>query len=491
MQLFKFFSSIIWLILLISGFLFAGEAPLSEASEECLSCHEQVHPGIVKQWQESRHALITPKDALQKSKLARRVSSKNIPSGMQNHAVGCFECHGINPEQHADTFEHNGYQIHVVVTPKDCATCHAQEVKEYSDNNMSEAYSILMDNKVYMQLVHSVNDLTVTKENLKKMNHPSLDTDKESCLYCHGTKVKVEGKLSKETDFGEMEFPRLSGWPNQGVGRINPDGSKGSCTSCHSRHDFSIAMARKPATCSECHKGPDVPAYKVYKVSKHGNIYSSQYHNWDFEAVPWVAGRDFTAPTCATCHVSLITDGDGNVVAERTHRFNDRLAWRIFGAPYATAHPKSPDLAKITNKAGLQLTAELDGTPVENYLISAEEQQVRDSKMKQICLSCHSSNWVDNHFAGLEHTIKETNARTRSATMLMQEIWKQGLADPSNMFDEVIERDWTNLWLFYENSNRFTLAMGGGGDYSVFAGGRYQSSVELMRLHEFLKNHSK
>ena len=62
---------------------------------------------------------------------------------------------------------------------------------------------------------------------------------------------------------------------------------------------FSIEMARKPSTCKECHVGPDVPAAKVYASSKHGNIYSAMHKTWDFEAVPWKIGEDFTAPTCA------------------------------------------------------------------------------------------------------------------------------------------------------------------------------------------------
>lgn len=114
-------------------------------------------------------------------------------------------------------------------------------------------------------------------------------------------------------------FPSFPADLIKGVGRVNPDGSKGSCSACHARHQFSIEMARKPYTCSECHQGPDVPAYKVYSVSKHGNIFSSVGKEWDFNAVPWRVGKDFTAPTCATCHVSLLTTEEGEVIVERTH----------------------------------------------------------------------------------------------------------------------------------------------------------------------------
>ncbi len=73
--------------------------------------------------------------------------------------------------------------------------------------------------------------------------------------------MEVKGLKSRETSQGEMSFPVLTGWPSQGVGRVNPDGSLGSCSACHSRHGFSIEVARKPYACSKCHKGPDVPAY--------------------------------------------------------------------------------------------------------------------------------------------------------------------------------------------------------------------------------------
>ena len=33
-------------------------------------------------------------------------------------------------------------------------------------------------------------------------------TDKDACLYCHGTKITVDGTYIKETDFGELTFPK-------------------------------------------------------------------------------------------------------------------------------------------------------------------------------------------------------------------------------------------------------------------------------------------
>lgn len=464
---------------------------ISSETQECLDCHTDIHPGIVASWQNSRHYKITVIDALKKSKLESRVSSTKIDSALLKTTVGCYECHSLNTDKHSDSFEHNGYQINIVVSSDDCAACHEEESDQYSENLMAHAYSNLVDNAVYMQLAESVNNPHSFIENKIVIGKSDSLTNYESCLYCHGTKVEVSGSEIRDTDFGELEFPVLEGWPNQGIGRVNPDGSLGACTSCHPRHDFSIETARKPHTCSECHKGPDVPAYKVYEVSKHGNIYNSKSHEINFENVPWTVGKDFTTPTCAACHVSLIVAPDETVIAERTHKFNDRLAWRLFGVPYAHPHPVNADLSNVKNSVDLPLITELDGTPVSEFVISKEEQEKRNSNMKSLCYSCHSSQWVNNHFERLDNTIERTNELTYEATKVLIELWNndaaKGLPQKSNIFDEEVERLWTDLWLFHTNSARFTSAMAGGGDYGVYADGRYQATEKLYKLYEKLK----
>ena len=274
--------SLVWVIMLLSVLSLsvqAQELRLSEQTEECLGCHSELHPGLVASWMRSRHSKVSPAEALQKPELQRRVSSVDIETELQQTAVGCYECHSLRTDQHADSFDHNGFQINIIVSPADCATCHVTEADQYTRNIMSHAYGNLVDNTLYRDLTQVVNNhYSFTKEQLTIGAGDKL-TEYESCLYCHGTKVEVTGIVTRDTDFGELDFPVLDGWPNQGVGRINPDGSKGACTSCHSRHAFSIEMARKPFTCSECHKGPDVPAYKVYEVSKHGNIFNLSRQN--------------------------------------------------------------------------------------------------------------------------------------------------------------------------------------------------------------------
>jgi hypothetical protein len=463
---------------------------ITESTEACLTCHITLHPGIVAEWKKSRHANVIPAEGLKRPKLERRISNEKVSDKIANFVVGCAECHTMSSEKHKDSFDHNGFKVHIVVTPSDCATCHPIEVQQYGKNLMSHAYGNLINNTLYRSLIDSVNGIQ-SFENMKiTLKSPDLETNLDSCLYCHGSELKVKGIKARKTAMGEMEFPVLSGWPNQGVGRLNPDGSKGSCVSCHTRHQISIEMARNPYTCSECHKGPDVPAYKVYEVSKHGNIHSTLGKGWNFNAVPWTVGKDFTAPTCATCHASLIVNEAGEVIAERTHQMNDRNAWRLFGLIYAHAHPKSPDVTVIKNRAGLPLPTELTGEPVAKYLIDAKEQEKRREAMQKICLSCHGQGWVDGQWARFENTIKTTNEMTQTATKILLTAWEKGaakgLAQKDSIFNEAIEKKWVEQWLFFANSSRFASAMMGA-DYGVFANGRWYLSKNIQEMIDWLE----
>jgi hypothetical protein len=336
--------------------------------------------------------------------LGRKISAKEVPEGLQSVVVGCAECHTLRPETHKDTFEHNDYKVHVVVSPRDCGTCHTLEAAQYDRNLMANAHENLLNNDVYQLLIQSINSTPVLEADKIVLKPSNAATNAEACLYCHGVRLKFKGTATRETDHGDMAFPVIEGWPNQGTGRINLDGSRGACSSCHTRHMFSIEMARKPHTCKECHVGPDVPAFKVYSTSKHGNIYSTHNRSWDFKGVPWTVGKDFTAPTCATCHVSLLVDTDGAVVVERTHEIKNRLPYRIFGLIYAHSHPKEADTTIIKNKDGLPLPTDFGGGWANKYLLDKKERNMARTAMQAACLSCHDRSWVDGHWKRFENT---------------------------------------------------------------------------------------
>jgi len=459
---------------------------VSDATQQCIECHESATPAIVTEWKKSLHARVTPAEALKKSKLKRRMSAAKVADNLADVVVGCAECHVLRPDAHKDVFDHSDEKVHVTVTPKDCAVCHPEETDQYAKNLMSHAWANLVRNPLYRSLEKAVNGLQTLNGSKTTLSEPDAQTNADSCYHCHGTELKVEGKKRKDTSFGDLDFLVLSGWPNEGVGRMNLDGSKGTCTPCHSRHLFSIEQARKPYTCSQCHKGPDVVAYKAYSVAKHGNLFYSLQDKFSFDEVPWTAGKDFTAPTCATCHVSLLVNPDGDVVAERTHEMANRIPWRIFGLIYAHPHPLSPDTSVIRSSDGLPLPTSLDGRPAEKYLISAQEQTVRRENLQKVCLQCHASSWVNGHWERFETAVKTSNKMTLTATQILRKAWDAKVADQSNLFDESIEKQWMQQWFFYANSTRFASAMMGA-DYGVFAEGRWYLAKTIQDMLDYLQ----
>ncbi len=487
-----------WLRSLTAGFVslcLAGEPkataaspPISKETQECINCHSTYNPGLVQDWMRSLHSQVTPAEALKKKKLERRVSSENIPDNLKDVVVGCYECHSLNPTNHKDNFNHLDYHINVVVSPPDCQVCHAVEALEFAGSKKAHAVGNLQKNPVFHSMVDSITSRAEIKDGRLVQLGSSDVTKDETCYACHGARVEVTGTRTLKTEVGDVVIPTLSNWPNQGVGRVNPDGSMGACTACHARHEFSIEVARKPFTCAQCHMGPDIPAWEVYEESKHANIFHSKEREWNWTHVPWRVGQDFQTPTCAVCHNALITSPDGDVIAPRTHDFGARLWVRLFGLPYAHAQPKSGDTSIISNQDGQALPTTLNGVPASEFLIDSAEQAKRQALMKTVCRSCHNRDWVDGHFDKLANTIKETDQMTRTATDIMQEIWKRGLADQKNLFDEPIERRWMKQWLFYGNSIRLGSAMAGP-DHTSFQTGWFDLTTHLREMQDWLKEH--
>jgi hypothetical protein len=463
-----------------------NDIPLSPATKTCIGCHSNVTPGIVKDWANSRHSKTVPEEALKKPALERRISAGSLSKDLAGYAVGCYECHSLNAENHKDNFEHMGRRINIVVSPEDCKTCHPVEVGQFSGSKKYHARKILLDNPVYKTLVDTITGIRTFENNTLKANAPSESTLQETCFGCHGTKVEVKGLKTIPTKMDDIQIPELTNWPNQGVGRINPDGSVGACTACHPRHGFLIEVARKPYTCGQCHHEPDVPAWNVYEESKHGNIFSSKSASWDFTGVPWKAGEDFKAPTCAACHNSLIISPTGDIIAERTHNFGSRLWVRLFGLIYSHPQPRSGDTTIIRNKDGVPLPVTFSGEPASEYLIDKSEQTKRLAAMSKICGACHSTQWASGHFAKLDNTINETDKMILTSTKLMANAWDNGIEDKTNPFDETIEKMWTKQWLFYANSIRYASAMTGAPDYSTFKNGWWDLNENLSHMKDWM-----
>ncbi len=357
----------------------------------CLECHKAEHPGIFDDWAQSRHA------------------SANIT---------CYDCHKAEEfdpdvsQEHYKQYERSDtkygtreYKVPVTaaVSPKDCSRCHPDEVLEYSRSKHANTLEIIWKIDPWLN---------------KGMNSDLERTT--GCYVCHGTILKQkEGALDPAT------------WPNAGVGRLNFDGSKGSCTSCHTRHRFAVMEARKPEACGQCHLGPDHPQIEIYMESKHGDIYTAHGNSYNWNAAPgtWTPGVDYRAPTCAVCHIS----GAGPVLT--SHDVTERLAWET-QAPL-TVRPS--DFKPFPAKT--------------NY-------EVERKKMKAICLQCHGDTWVNGHFVRLDEVVAEYNdVYYQPAKKMLDDLYAKGLLDNTKYFDERLEWEFYELWHHEGRRARFGAAM--------------------------------
>jgi hydroxylamine dehydrogenase len=73
------------------------------------------------------------------------------------------------------------------------------------------------------------------------------------------------------------------------------------CDSCHTRHRFDPAEARRPEACITCHSGPPHPDDDTYFASAHGRLYREEGDGWDWGRP--LARGNYPAPTCAYCHM--------------------------------------------------------------------------------------------------------------------------------------------------------------------------------------------
>lgn len=361
-----------------AAMLFGATVADNTIEGKCMTCHKEKTTGLYQQWYHSEHG---------------------------KHNVTCYDCHQAEKSD-PDAFMHEGALIATMVTPKDCASCHPKEAKQTMESHHATAGQILQSNDAY--LAHVIG------------GHPVAIT---GCENCHGGKVEIdpksENKLSSKS------------WPNSGIGRINPDGSLGSCNACHTRHSFSKAQARQPETCGKCHLGPDHPQKEIYEESKHGIMYYTNKEKMHLDADSWKVGVDYyEAPTCATCHMSATSQ---MTVA---HDVGDRISWTL-----------RPPISK-----------------------KLDQWEVRRDNMKQVCSNCHEDQFVNGHYYQYDALVHLYNEKfAKPATEIMAMIKKAGVMEHKAEFANELEWVYWELWHHEGRRARHGAAMMGP-DYTWWHG---------------------
>jgi hydroxylamine dehydrogenase len=362
-------------VLIASSFASPQPPQISPEGQQCIECHGTTTPGVVEQWRGSAHAKAN---------------------------VDCYSCHRANEKDPA-TFEHYGQKIAVIVTPNYCERCHVKEVEQFEKSHHSKAAQFIgsLDN-----MLGEIVEGGPAAEN--------------GCRQCHGSEVKYMGG-------GKFD---AATWPNSGIGRVNPDGSRGSCAACHGRHSFSSAQARQPENCGKCHMGPDHPQIEIYSESKHGIQFRANLAKMNLDSKSWVVGKDYSAaPTCATCHMSATP---GQPV---THDVGDRISFTL--------------------------------RPVISFKL--EDWEKRRAAMQDVCSNCHATSWVENFYKQYEDTVELYNEKfAKPAKATMDKLYAAGKLTRTP-FDEKIEWTYYELWHHEGRRARMGTAMMGP-DYTQWHG---------------------
>jgi len=409
----------------------AATVATSARSQACVECHKSITPGLVKQWQDSTHA---------------------------KKGIGCLECHQRSKGA-ADAFEHGDALIATIVTPRDCGRCHQTEMEQFERSHHAKAGNILASLDNY--IAETVEGARIpfnphgTEPGSAPLMVDGLASAQSGCQQCHGTKVALkakdggapvtvedlkpgpDGKPTNEAALARIARdgdgkPSLveSTWPNTGIGRINLDGSLGSCSACHSRHDFAPRRARQPENCGRCHLGPDHPQKEIYEESKHGIAYRDQRDQMHLDAKKWVVGETYAAaPTCATCHMSANVNG-GKV----THDPGERLSW--------TNRP--PISLRMDTDAQHRVVTERD--PEKRKALVVDTWQQKRDRMKAACTSCHAPSYVDAFYKQYDDFVALYTEKFALAGQELIKALKDNELISKVDFDEKIEWDWFYLW---------------------------------------------
>ena len=372
-----FIAVVIGFALIAGGFLINSKRPPVEtdqpsaafvrASGKCAECHSQQQYSVVHEYEMSAHA---------------------------RQGVNCLKCHA--PTGNQQNRDHHGFVIAAKLTAGNCRSCHEGIYQEF----LRSRHAAISWTAIYGEKGISPQQASFAEQYhsgyAKRPPHPFVSLEGGSamisgCDQCHA------------------------------VGRPNEDGTIGNCTACHTRHTSSVAIARLPITCGQCHLGPDHSQIEIYEESKHGVMFAAQEKLLNLNAPPKaLTTRVMFVPTCATCHMSGING------LKVTHDPSERLSYYLADA--------------ITKKRPNYATAQ--------------------ANMKQVCSQCHSKSTADRVYRQGEEVVTATNARVQAAQEIVNGLRKDGLLH-REPFENPIDFVYFDFWHYDGRTSKHGAFMGG------------------------------
>ena len=415
-----------------------------EINKKCVMCHLKENKSLVLQWENSPHA------------------------AAKEGQIGCYTCHAAD-EGDEMGYKHEGAFIKAILTPNDCGRCHEPQAKQMAPSHHATAGEIMasLDN----MLAEVVGGMPTNKANMAS-----------GCWQCHGSVVALkrdkDGKtLRSKTDAPQMDY---NTWPNTGIGRINPDGSKGVCIACHSKHSFRASVARQPENCGKCHLGPDHPQKEIYEESKHGIAFFTAQVGEGRNAMnimkdgKWILGEDYyTAPTCSTCHMGSFVKLNGSI-APSSHNVGDRISWNLRA-------PVSSKLNRVTFTDGAvtDISGEMppragqkanyktyvrEGDKLKKVIAEKTIKDVvtwkqRRKSMQEMCKSCHGVNQIEDFYMQFDDLVNLYNDKfAKPGVALVNELKKDKIWENTG-FQHKIGFTWFEVWHHEGRRARMAVAM--------------------------------
>jgi hydroxylamine dehydrogenase len=303
--------------------------------------------------------------------------SKHFAAG-----VGCSDCHlpvkDVAAAIASASTACDDKRVRRGVSPRNCAACHPEQFEQFSKGKHAAAWV-------------AMTAMPTTAEQPR-----ALIEGEKGCGGCH---------------------------------RIGRD--EGKCDSCHTRHLFATAEARRPEACMTCHMGFDHPQWEMYSTSKHGSIYALEGGRWDWKVklADWFVNPQKAslqrprAPVCSICHMPK---GDHAV----------RTAWGFLALRLPEKDPEWMGYRqKILIALGVltpegQPTPRLDVVKVGKLArLSAEEWQAERDRMVSVCANCHARSFAQQNLDAADSIIKESDKLMAEAIDIVEGLYRDGLLE--------------------------------------------------------------